>query len=67
MGVQKTLEAFGNDFVVRLLVKFFFWAFFSLIFLDLALVGLYESLLSSSFLNTMMHSSLARLRKKSKS
>jgi hypothetical protein len=44
MGVQKALEAFGHDYVVRPLVDFFFvfGTFFSF-FLEPDLMALYES------------------------
>lgn len=56
MGVQKALEAFGHDYVVRPLVDFF-GTFFSS-FLEPDLMGLYESSYLIFFLSIMMCSSL---------
>lgn len=68
MGVEKALEAFGHDYVVRALVDFFFFVFgtFFSSFLEPGLMGLYESSYLIFCLSIMMCSSLAVGGKKNK-
>ena len=57
--MQRPLEAFGHDFVIRSLVEaFLLFLAFSLVFWTFALTGMYESSVSC-LLNITMHRSPA--------